>query len=766
MRCHYEVLGVSRDADDSELKKAYRKLALKNHPDKNPDRVEEFTKTFRVIQAAYDVLSDKQERAFYDKHREAILRGGDDFVDDSLDLMQYFNPGCHTGHNDEPDGFYSVYGEVFQNVGAEEEPYLEGDSADEYILPDFGDSKSDYESVVAPFYSYWMTYCTRKSFSWKDKYDIRQAPNRPTQRLMEKENKKIRDSFKRKRNEEVRALVQYIRKRDRRVKAYRDQLEVMKADNKRKMEQKRADDIRKRNEAMGEYKEQDWTTMDDSMIDNIDSNFNDQFGGGGGGVNDIAVSDGESGEEGVEMVDEFYCIACEKTFKSEKALSNHEKSKKHKNNVELIKNEMEEEIANEFQLDGDGDDGGSGDVSIASDDNDDSDAAEGKENIKENGQQQRNGQGELIRRIDSMNLPQNVVLRNVIDHTTSPRNEKAIPEDSILPHSTDSLKYTKERGIHREGSLKMKEKKKKKSKVSGVLAEEDLQRLKEWGEDRGFHDVDSGIKPRDSLALPRKKSKKKEVRESAERVRRIEDQIGKGYIQASLGNSPLTDSMCLHRRKSDKQSRTSLAREKLFQLGTDSDSDECSGDEDDAFEVGKEKSETSSVNELENSVELKEDVNGNQEKQAKLKDSIIQDSIKYNKEKLAESHTKHGESYQKKFQEIISEDGEEECEPNSEKPNETESKSTDLQLNKAKQTEENSKKQNKQNKNNKKNAPPQSDLQGDGDEHYLCGVCGFEFPTRNKLFSHIKAEGHAMLKGLSQTAGSGNGKKGKKNKRR
>ena len=643
MRCHYEVLGVSRDADDSELKKAYRKLALKNHPDKNPDQVEEYTKIFRVIQAAYDVLSDKQERAFYDKHREAILRGGDDFVDDSVDLMQYFNPSCHSGHNDEPDGFYSVYGEVFQNVGAEEEPYLEGDSADEYNLPDFGDSKSDYESVVAPFYSYWMTYCTRKSFSWKDKYDIRQAPNRPTQRLMEKENKKIRDSFKRKRNDEVRALVQYIKKRDRRVKAYREQLEATKAENKRKMEQKRSDDIRKRNEAMGEYKEQDWMTLDDAMLDNIDSTFNDQFGDGNG---EIAVSEEECDEEEVEMVDEFYCIACEKTFKSEKALSNHEKSKKHKNNVELIKNEMEDEIANEFQLDnddGDGDGSGNSDISVGttSDGDEDGDAVEDKENTEENSEeQQEKGPEELIRRIDSMNLPQNIVLRNVIDHTTSPRREQQIPEDSILPHSTDSLKYTKDRGIYREGSLKMKEKKKKKSNIGSVLTEEDVERLKEWGEDRGLQGVESGLKPRDSLALPRKKSKKKEVRESAERIRRIEDQIGKGFIQASLGESPLTDSMCLHRRKSDKQRRTAPARGKLFQLGTDSESDECSSDEGDAFELGKEKTEKSSVDELENSIELTEDVNGNQDKETKLMESVNQDSIRYDKEKLAESSTK------------------------------------------------------------------------------------------------------------------------------
>uniref|UniRef100_A0A3Q3IX98 J domain-containing protein n=1 Tax=Monopterus albus TaxID=43700 RepID=A0A3Q3IX98_MONAL len=60
--CHYEILGVKRDAGDDDLKKAYRKLALKCHPDKNLDSAEEAAEQFKLIQAAYDVLSDPQER--------------------------------------------------------------------------------------------------------------------------------------------------------------------------------------------------------------------------------------------------------------------------------------------------------------------------------------------------------------------------------------------------------------------------------------------------------------------------------------------------------------------------------------------------------------------------------------------------------------------------------------------------------------------------------------------------------------------------------
>ena len=59
MRCHYEVLSVERDATDDEIKKSYRKLALKLHPDKNPDNPDVVEK-FREVQSAYDVLMDPQ----------------------------------------------------------------------------------------------------------------------------------------------------------------------------------------------------------------------------------------------------------------------------------------------------------------------------------------------------------------------------------------------------------------------------------------------------------------------------------------------------------------------------------------------------------------------------------------------------------------------------------------------------------------------------------------------------------------------------------
>lgn len=74
-RDYYEILGVSKDASDDEIKKAYRKLAVKYHPDKNPGNKEAEEK-FKEINEAHDVLSDKQKRARYDQFGHAGVGGG------------------------------------------------------------------------------------------------------------------------------------------------------------------------------------------------------------------------------------------------------------------------------------------------------------------------------------------------------------------------------------------------------------------------------------------------------------------------------------------------------------------------------------------------------------------------------------------------------------------------------------------------------------------------------------------------------------------
>ena len=329
-RCCYEILGIERDASDAEIKKSYRRLALKWHPDKNTDNSEESTRVFTEIQQAYEVLIDPQERAWYDKHREQIIRGGDDYVDNSINLMKYFSASVYCGFGDDAQGFYAVYANVFEIITKEDAEFSDGQDLE---VPEFGTSTSDYEEVVQPFYAHWQSYSTLKSYVWLEKYDLREAPNRRVQRLMEKDNKKIRDAVKKERNEEVRALVKFVRKRDKRVKAYLELLKEKDEERQRITKQKRLEALREREKMFEAYKEESWASLSGLEEDLVQMNvhLDSEFG------RDNDINESQSDEEEVQQ---YYCVACDKAFKTEKALVNHEKSRKHKDKVAAIKREM------------------------------------------------------------------------------------------------------------------------------------------------------------------------------------------------------------------------------------------------------------------------------------------------------------------------------------------------------------------------------------------------------------------------------------------
>ncbi|XP_028916047.1 dnaJ homolog subfamily C member 21 [Ornithorhynchus anatinus] len=355
MRCHYEVLGLRRDAADEELRKAYRRLALRWHPDKNLDNATEAAEQFKLIQAAYDVLSDPQERAWYDNHREALLKGGvdGDYQDESIDLLCFFTVTCYSGYGDDEKGFYAVYRNVFETIVKEELESVPEEDSEEF--PPFGDSQSDYDTVVHPFYAYWQSFCTQKNFAWKEEYDTRQASNRWEKRAMEKENKKTRDKARKERNELVRQLVAFIRKRDKRVQAHRKLVEELNAEKAKKAEEMRRQQKLKQAKLAEQYKEQSWMAMADieRELQQMEAQYEKEFGDGSGDEEEEEVEEqeqkeGQDGklsdeEESTVIYDDLYCPACDKSFKTEKAMKNHEKSKKHREMVALLRQQLEEE---------------------------------------------------------------------------------------------------------------------------------------------------------------------------------------------------------------------------------------------------------------------------------------------------------------------------------------------------------------------------------------------------------------------------------------
>ncbi len=105
---YYEVLEVSRDADASEIKKAYRKLALKYHPDRNQGDKEAEEK-FKLVNEAYQALSDPKKRSIYDRYGKSGL--------DSQGFSSYSNMNSEDIMDDLSSIFESVFGQGFGGFG-------------------------------------------------------------------------------------------------------------------------------------------------------------------------------------------------------------------------------------------------------------------------------------------------------------------------------------------------------------------------------------------------------------------------------------------------------------------------------------------------------------------------------------------------------------------------------------------------------------------------------------------------------------------------
>mmetsp|Transcript_24208 Transcript_24208/g.43037 ORF Transcript_24208/g.43037 Transcript_24208/m.43037 type:complete len:512 (+) Transcript_24208:6-1541(+) len=307
---HYELLGVDTSATQDDLKLAYRKQALIWHPDKNPNNVHEATERFKMIQEAYNTLTDPRERAWYDAHKEQILHG----KKSEVDLWPYFSSSAYPeGFTDGPLGFFTVYRDLFESLSRSEN--VEVDKKNAVSRPSFGTAETEEAQVLA-FYSYWSEFVTVKAFTNADLYNPADGPNRRVRRLIEDENKKERQKAKRAYIELVRNLVDYLKKRDPRYLAIQEQI-------RRTQEKKAADEKRKKDEADRLYKEakEEHRRLEQERYAAM-------------------AAEEEEEEEEEEELDVFGCAVCRKQFQNEKQWLNHEKSKKHRQAVAELELEV------------------------------------------------------------------------------------------------------------------------------------------------------------------------------------------------------------------------------------------------------------------------------------------------------------------------------------------------------------------------------------------------------------------------------------------
>lgn len=320
----YDILGVDRNATEIELKKAYKKKALLLHPDRNFNKEEEATTQFTKVQAAYDVLSNPQERAWYDSHGTTDGSAGEqEFggkVTSTDELKKYFEPAWWQ-RLDDPAEFYELVNQLFNQLRQEEEEAALDNGEEAPILPSFGNSDSQWNRDIKPFYDTWSSFSSIKSFAWEDVYRAWATPDRRTRRAAEQRNKKIREAAKKEFNKTVRELVTVVRQKDPRVKEHNKQKKKAPSQQAAKEQAKRD---REANAARREtYQQQEWEKVNE-----------DEF--------KEAIGEGQEEDEEV-VVDIFECIVCDKVFKTKKQLSTHEASKKHKKALAQLKREMRKE---------------------------------------------------------------------------------------------------------------------------------------------------------------------------------------------------------------------------------------------------------------------------------------------------------------------------------------------------------------------------------------------------------------------------------------
>lgn len=315
--------------------------------DKNMHRVQEATELFAKVQNAYQVLADPQERAFYDRHRESILRKGKKKVEAGYsvdDLMAFFDPSVFKGFGDDAKGFYAIYRDLFaflEDMEAEESPHPA-----KYEFTSFGSKNTPFEPSLKAFYDKFIHFSSIRSFYEADNYDDGYAENRRHRRAIDKENQKFREAMRREYNDTVRNLAAWVRKRDPRYQAYQKE---KKAQRELSEARRKEEVARKRAEMAENYVAPDWAIdeqaddYDEFLLQQLERLEFEEFPSETNSKNessnrlddqeDVLDEDAEEDELDDDDYDDFYCVVCKKVFKNHKQWKNHEQSKKHRNNM-------------------------------------------------------------------------------------------------------------------------------------------------------------------------------------------------------------------------------------------------------------------------------------------------------------------------------------------------------------------------------------------------------------------------------------------------